>query len=71
MRKVSEYRAHADECRRLAAITNDPEHRQQLTQMADTWEMLAQARARQLMRAGKIPKLSDPSTSGSSSSDTP
>jgi hypothetical protein len=51
MRKVSEYEAHADECRRMAAQMSNPEHKTRLIQMAETWEMLAKARAKQLSRA--------------------
>ena len=48
MRKVSEYEAHADECRRMAAQAKNPDHKAQLINMAETWEMLARARARKL-----------------------
>lgn len=51
MRKVSEYESHADECRRMAAQMRNPEHKTQLNQMAETWEMLARSRARQVIRA--------------------
>ena len=50
MRKVSEYEAHAAECRRLADQMSNPEHKKQLIQMAETWEMLAIARVKQLSR---------------------
>ena len=48
MRKVSEYEAHAEECRRMATQTSNPAQKTQLIQMAETWEMLAKARAKQL-----------------------
>jgi hypothetical protein len=48
MKKVSEYEAHAEECRRLASQMKDPAHKQQLIDMAEAWEMLAKARAKQL-----------------------
>jgi hypothetical protein len=35
------------------ARTASPTHRQQLEQMAETWEQLADARKRQLERQGK------------------
>jgi len=49
MRKVSEYREHAVECRQLAAAM-DGEHRRQLLDMADTWEQLAVERAELIAR---------------------
>jgi len=36
------FRAAADECRRLAARTTDPVERQELHRIADQWLMLAQ-----------------------------
>lgn len=44
MKKASEYRTHADECRALArGVTG--EQRDQLLEMAATWERLAEERA--------------------------
>ena len=51
MRKLHEYREHAAECREMAR-TAPPAHRQQLEQMAATWEQLAVARQRKLLKAG-------------------
>jgi hypothetical protein len=48
MRKASEYEAHANECRRMAAQAKNPDQRAQLINMAETWEMLARARRRKL-----------------------
>lgn len=45
MKKASEYREHADECRKLAA-SMDGEQREQLLKMAENWEQLAEDRAR-------------------------
>jgi len=45
MKKVEEYLEHAAECRQMAQ-TALPEHRQQLEDMAKTWEQLAEARQR-------------------------
>ena len=42
MRKIHEYLQHAAECRDMAR-TASPSHRQQLEQMAETWEQLADA----------------------------
>jgi hypothetical protein len=47
VKKVEEYLQHAAECRDMAR-TASPSHRQQLQQMAETWEQLADARRRQL-----------------------
>lgn len=52
MRKLHEYREHANECRKMA-LTAIPSHRQQLEQMAETWEQLAAARRRALQKEGK------------------
>lgn len=45
MKKASEYRQHADECRRLAALMSEGEHRDQLLRMAKAWDELAEDRA--------------------------
>jgi len=49
MKKASEYRQHAQECRTLAAAMESPEQREQLLEMARHWEKLADDRA-QLIR---------------------
>jgi hypothetical protein len=48
MKKVSEYRQHAVECRALAAKMDVDENRSQLLAMAQTWDRLAEERARAL-----------------------
>ena len=53
MRKIEEYCQHAAECRSMAR-TASATHRQQLEQMAETWEQLAEARKRQLARTGQV-----------------
>ena len=45
MKKVEEYLQHASECRQMLR-TALPEHREQLEDMANTWEQLADARRR-------------------------
>ena len=47
MKKIEEYIKHAAECRDMAR-TASPAHRQQLEQMAETWEQLANARKHQM-----------------------
>lgn len=49
MKKASEYRTHARECRALAANMESEEQRGQLMQMAEHWEQLAADRS-QLVR---------------------
>ena len=44
MRKVADYKLHAEECRRRAAQMKDPDHKKQLEDMAQAWELLARAR---------------------------
>jgi hypothetical protein len=51
MKKASEYRQHARECRAVAAGMRNEEQRQQLLSMADTWERLAEDRERLILRA--------------------
>ena len=52
MKKLCEYLQHASECRDMARMAQ-PAQRQQLEQMAETWEQLANARKLQLERQGK------------------
>ena len=54
MKKASEYRQHAEECRDLARSMDDSEHRAQLLEMAATWDQLAADRS-ELVR--KHPEL--------------
>ena len=51
MQKISEYEAHATECRKLAAQMKHSEHRWQLEQIASAWDLMADARRKQLARA--------------------
>ena len=45
MKKASEYRRHAEECRVMARAMHDGPQRDQLLEMAATWEKLAAERA--------------------------
>lgn len=45
MKKASEYRLHAKECRDLAVAMESAEQRDQLIEMAEHWEKLARDRA--------------------------
>ena len=44
MNEASEYRAHAAECRAIAASLDGP-HREQLLKMAESWDKLAREEA--------------------------
>jgi hypothetical protein len=57
MKKASDYRRHAEECRALASSAALPEHRDQLLEMAHTWDMLAQQREAELARQERIAAL--------------
>ena len=50
MRKISEYQDHAAECRKIAARTRDLTRKEQLEEIAGAWQMLAEARLKQLER---------------------
>jgi hypothetical protein len=56
MKKASEYRAHAAECRTLAAMPS-PEHCAMLLKMAETWKTLANDREEQIARKERIEAL--------------
>lgn len=60
MRKVSEYRQNAVECRKLAARTDDMEQQKLLMEMAEDWEGLAED------RAALIRKYPEPANPGGS-----
>jgi hypothetical protein len=53
MKKVSDYRRHAEECRTLLSGAKTTEHREMLLKMAETWEGLAAAREKKLAGEGK------------------
>lgn len=59
MKKASEYREHARECRELAALMVKPKNREQLLRMAAHWEQLAEDGER-LVRESAIPDPSRP-----------
>ena len=57
MRKIEEYRRHAQECRQLATASSSEETRRQLLEMAETWESLARDRRDQVARQQRIEAL--------------
>jgi hypothetical protein len=50
MKKSSEYRQHAVQCRELAKRIKPGEQRDQLLEMATTWEKLAAERSELVLR---------------------
>jgi hypothetical protein len=56
MKKVEEYLEHAAQCRSLGN-RGDPQMRQQLLNMAETWEKLAADRQAQIERQARIAAL--------------
>jgi RNA polymerase-interacting CarD/CdnL/TRCF family regulator len=52
MKKAEEYRAHAEDCRRLASQTRDQNEKQQILKVAEVWEDLARTREKITKRAG-------------------
>ena len=50
MEKVIDFRRHAAECRELAQRSRTSEERKMLEGMAESWESLAAARERALLR---------------------
>ena len=54
MRTLQEYQRHAEECDELA-----PEQRDMISQMAETWRMLADQRRRKLSRRAVQPSILD------------
>ena len=57
MKKASEYRQHAAECRQLAASANTEEQREMLLKMAATWEGLAHDRGARVAQKERLDKL--------------
>jgi hypothetical protein len=48
LKKASEYREHANECRQLARTAVGSEHKAMLEKMAQTWESLARDRVQRI-----------------------
>jgi hypothetical protein len=55
MKKASEYRRHAEECRQLARSADSEEHRQLLSRMAATWDSLADERESKVQQTAERP----------------
>lgn len=54
MKKASEYRKHAEECRVLAKQVPEGPQRDQLLEMARTWESLAKDREKLVQKHPEI-----------------
>jgi hypothetical protein len=54
MKKASEYRQHAEECRDLARRAKEAEHRDMLLNMAATWDSLAAERLQATARRQRM-----------------
>ena len=54
MKKASEYRQHAEECRALAKRMDAGEQRDQLLEMAATWDQLAAERSELIRRQPQL-----------------
>jgi hypothetical protein len=65
MKKVSEYREHAEECRALARRSKSPSDRDMLLHMAATWDSLADDRIRTAERQERLAKLEQVESDGS------
>jgi hypothetical protein len=57
MKKASEYRRNAEQCRKLSASIADPQHKAMLQQMAETWDNLAADRGRRAAQKERIADL--------------
>ena len=52
MQEVVEYRGYAEDCRKIARSTANPEHKRRLLEMATVWDLLADERETSI-RGGK------------------
>jgi len=57
MKKVEDYRQHAQECRLFGSRARSPDDRAMLVNMADTWESLAAARKAHIARQQRLAAL--------------
>ena len=60
MKKASQYRQHAEECRVLARGADSENLREQLLIMAETWERLAREREELVIKHPELAKLDPP-----------
>ena len=65
MKKASEYREHAEECRTLARRSKSAADRDMLLNMAATWDSLAEERIKTADRQERLAKLEQVDSDGS------
>jgi len=59
MKKASEYRQYAAECRNLATSTTNEDHRRMLLRMAETWDNLGSLREARMSQKQRLKELDD------------
>jgi hypothetical protein len=59
MKKIEEYREHAEECRALARRSKTQADRDMLLNMAATWDGLAEGRAKTIANRERLKKIED------------
>jgi hypothetical protein len=59
MKKASEYRQYAIECRTLATSATSDEHRHMLLKMAETWDGLGSRREARMAQKQRLKELDD------------
>ena len=69
MKKASEYRRHAAECRQMIGSATTDEQKAMLENMAKTWDALADDRKRRLMQSQRIAELEAPKENGTRAPD--
>jgi hypothetical protein len=57
MKKIEDYRGHAEECRLMANRARSPEDKAMLTNMAATWESLVDEREANIARQKRMAEL--------------
>ena len=57
MKKIEDYRAHADECRLMADRARSPEEKAMLMNMAATWESFVVEREANVARQKRVAKF--------------
>jgi hypothetical protein len=65
MKKVEEYRRHAEDCRQMAKRFTSPHERGTLLSMARTWESLAADREADIKRQERLAALEGKGRGGS------
>ena len=59
MKKLEEYKEHAEECRQLARRSKSQADRDMFLNMATTWEQLATGRAKTLETKSRLALIQD------------